>query len=415
MRVSSRRAATLISRLTLPAAVIGLTIGLLCQLAHADETPAGSTKPETPATEKVTSPQPQSGWTSFRNGPQLQGLGSAELPAEWKQLWKIPAEYGVTGTAAIKDGRVYIGTIGGDLLCLDRDTGKIHWKLRSIDNDDPNAFAPGFKASPTLAGGVIYLGDEDGVFHAVDAATGKRKWTFATLGEIVSSATVIEDKILFGSYDNSLYCLSVKDGTKLWSFETDGYVNCTPAVLGRNTFVTGCDEHLRVINIDTGKQAAIMPVGSYLIASPAVRDKLLYFGTYASQVVAVDWTKQETLWTYKSKRGEFPYHSSAALTEDLVVLGGRDKQIHAIDRKTGKAVWTCLTGGRVDSSPAIIGNRLFCGSSDGKIYELDLKTGEKRWEQKLGREVTASPAVAEGVIVIGTEDGEGFIYCFGKK
>src|SRR6185436_20668188 len=110
---------------------------------------------------------------------------------------------------------------------------------------------------------------EEGVFHAIDRGTGKKKWTFQTNGEIVSSASTFEDKILFGSYDNSLYCLNIADGTKVWQFETEGMVNCSPAISGTSTFVTGCDEHLRIIDILTGKQTTDVPLNTYLIASPA--------------------------------------------------------------------------------------------------------------------------------------------------
>jgi outer membrane protein assembly factor BamB len=354
-------------------------------------------------------------WDSFRNDFHLRGVADSALPPKLEELWEYPTEYGVASTAAIKDGRVYVGTLGGELLCLDLKTGQKIWAARSIDNPDPDAFAPGFKSSPTVSGGVVYLGDEDGVFHAIDAETGRPKWTFQTNGEIISSASVVGDKVIFGSYDNSLYCLTAADGKKVWSYETDGYVNCSPAIDGNHTFVTGCDEHLRVINIDTGEQVTDMPLSTYLIASPALRDGILYFGTYASSVIAVDWRKQETVWTYKDETKEFPYHSSAALTEKLVVVGGRDKQIHGIDRASGRGVWTFATRGRVDGSPVIVGERVFCGSSDGNLYELDLKTGEERWQAKIGREVTASPAVGENHLVIGAEGSDEFIRCFGPK
>ena len=49
------------------------------------------------------------------------------------------------------------------------------------------------------------------------------------------------------------------------------------------------------------------------------------------------------------------------------MLGGRDKMVHALDAKTGKAHWTFMTNARVESSPAIVGNRVFVGSTDGRF------------------------------------------------
>src|SRR5205823_4122227 len=121
--------------------------------------------------------------------------------------------------------------------------------------------------SPTVTADSIYLGDEDGVFHAINRANGEGRWKFETGGEIYSSAAVIDGKILFGSYDNNLYCLNA-DGTLAWKYATQGYVHCAPAVIEGVTFIAGCDEHLRTIDIQTGDQKAELKLQTYLIASP---------------------------------------------------------------------------------------------------------------------------------------------------
>ncbi len=358
---------------------------------------------------------PSKDWTSFRNNFQLTGIAGTSLPDKLEVLWKMEVPYGVSSTAAIVNGRVYIGTINGNFFCLELKTGKKIWTYRSIEDPDPDAFAPAFKCSPTVTKNAIYIGDEDGMFHCIDPKTGKKKWTFHTNGEIISSPALAGDKVLFGSYDNSLYCLNALDGKKLWNFETEGYVHCSPAIAGKHTFVTGCDEQFRVINIETGEQEGNLPLATYLIASPALKGDHLYFGTYGSEVLSLNWKTREIEWRYRDEKKEFPYHSSAAVTDDFLVVGGRDKQVHCIDRKTGKGVWKFPTRGRVDSSPVIVGDRIFVGSSDGNLYEIGLKDGKERWKFEIGRDVTASPAIGEGCVVIGAEGSDQFIYCFGEK
>lgn len=356
-------------------------------------------------------------WASFRNGPALRGIATSVLPEKLELLWQIPVTDGVTATAAIVGDHVYAGTFGGELLCLQRETGDRVWTYLSKERDKPNAFLPAFKASPTVSAEAIYVGDEDGVFHAVDRRTGKPLWRFQTQGEIISSATLVGENVLFGSYDNSLYCLKRADGSEVWKFETDGYVNCTPAVAGNLTFVTGCDEHLRAIDVESGKQVFDMPLQTYLIASPAVvpEENMLYVGTYASEVIAVNVKEQDVKWRYKNDKREFPYHSSAAVTQRYVIVGGRDKQVHCIDRMSGQGVWTAQTRARVDSSPVVVAERVFIGSSDGNLYEFQLSDGTVNWKHNLGKPVTASPAVGEGCLVIGTEAADGALYCFGAK
>ncbi len=359
-------------------------------------------------------PAPAAEWTSFRNGPQLLGLAAEPITDTPGVLWTLDAPDGVAATAAIAGGRVYVADLSGRLRCVDRAGGKVLWTYHSVAEVKPNTFAPGFKASPTVTADLIYLGDEDGVFHAVDRATGKRKWVFEAGGEIISSATLAGDAVVFGSYDNTLYCLDAASGGKRWEVVTEGYVHCTPAVDRGKTFIAGCDEHLRAVDLTTGEVAVDMPIGTYLIASPAVRDGLLYFGTYGSKVVAVDWEKRTTVWAYEAGR-DFPFNASAAVTDKLVVVGGRDKTVHAIDRATGKGVWTFPTRAKIDSSTVIAGDRAYVGSSDRFLYALDLKTGKEVWKHAIGAAVTASPAVGEGVLVIGGDGNNAKLVCLGKK
>ena len=373
-------------------------------------------KPNTQSSPSLSSPQSnKQNWPSFRNGNLQEGVAHTTLPAELELLWKYTSSDGIASTAAIVGDRVYMAGLNGYVECLELKTGKPIWKYRSIESPDPKEFAPGFKSSPLVTEKGVYLGDEDGIFHAIDVKTGKKLWTFQTDAEIISSANVVNGKLLFGGYDNNLYCLNEADGALVWKFMTDGYVNCSPAIVDNFTFVTGCDEQLRVIDINTGKQHSQMPLETYLIASPALMGDNLYVGTYASEIISVNWKKQKVEWRYKDPKKEFPYHSSAAVTDEFVVAGGRDKQIHCVERKTGKGVWKFGTRGRVDSSPVIIENRVFIGSSDSNLYELDLKTGKTIWKKNLGKDITASPAIGSGHLIIGTESRNGALYCFGKK
>jgi outer membrane protein assembly factor BamB len=394
--VPLREARTFSRRELLAASVGVLTLPLAGRFAAAAERPGA----------------PPADWTSYRNGPQLLGLAGSPLRERLEVRWTLDAPDGVAATAAISGGRVYVADLSGELRCVDRATGQVLWTYRSVEEVKPNTFAPGFKSSPTLTADTIYLGDEDGVFHAIDRQGGTRKWTFETEGEIISSATVEGDHVLFGSYDNTLYCLNRKTGERHWAVTTDGYVHCTPAVSDGKTFIAGCDEHLRVIDIATGTEVVDMPIGTYLIASPATREGLLYFGTYAATVIAVDPMKKEIVWTYRAER-DFPFHSSAAVTEKLVIAGGRDRVVHAMDRATGERVWTFATRSRVDSSPVVAGERVYVGSSDRNLYCLDLATGREIWTHNIGQPVTASPAIGEGVLVIGGEGNDAKIVCLG--
>jgi len=182
-------------------------------------------------------------------------------------------------------------------------------------------------------------------------------------------------------------------------------------------YIAGCDERFRAVRVADGKVLFEIPLGSYTGASTLVNGDRAYVGTFDAEVFALDLRARKIAWRYRDPDREFPYYSSAALDttstgrRSVVILGGRDKAIHAIDAGNGKAVWKFVTRARVDSSPAVAGGRVYVGSSDGKLYVLDAATGKKTWEFDAGDAITASPAIAAGRVVVGAQDGR--LYCFG--
>jgi outer membrane protein assembly factor BamB len=361
-------------------------------------------------------PAPADEWPTFRNGPQLLGVAASTLPEKLEQLWEVPTPDGVVSTPVIRDGKVYVGTLTGYLLCLDLATGKERWRYRSIESKDEKEFASGFAAPIGIAGDKVFAGDEAGTFHVVEAATGKKAWLLATDSEIVGGPTFLEDRVLFGSHDGKLYCLKQADGTHVWTFETQGPVNGTPTLAGGFTFITGCDKPiLRVVDTATGKQHAEVPLNELLIASAAVVDDILYFGTDSGSVIALDWKTKKQLWSYSVPGREQQIHSSPAISGNIVVIGSRDKHLHAIDRTTGKGLWTFGTRAKIDSSPVIVGDRVFFGSADKFLYGVSLKDGKEVWKKSVGQSVAGSAAVAGNRLVIGTETSSGRILCFGAK
>lgn len=355
-------------------------------------------------------------WTSFRNGPQQLGIAHTTLPETLELLWEHDAPDGVPGTPAIADGRVYVGILHGELLCLDLTSGELVWSYRSIESDDPEEFAPGFQAPVTVTADLVISGDEDGTLHAVDRATGTKRWTFPTAGEVVGGATIVGETVMFGSHGGKLYRLNLSDGAVLWEFETKGPVNASPTIAGGYTFVTGCDQPiLRVVEIETGTQHSEVPLEGLLVATPAVVDGILYFGTSDGIVFALDWQAQQTVWRYSDPSRTFEIHSSAAVTDDLVLIGSRDKRLHAINRQTGEAVWTFSTRAGIDSSPVVCGERVYFGSGDKNIYGLSIADGQEVWKYPARQSISGSAAVGEGRLVIGTEGSNGRILCFGAK
>ena len=343
-----------------------------------------------------------SDWLVYRGNTTMTGVASADLPDKLEELWKVSAEDSIESAPAIWDSKVFFGSMDEHLYAVSLKDGKQLWKKK---------YGP-FKAAPAVHKERIYIGDSDGQFYCIDAGSGAKKWSLDTRAEIASGANFAGDKVLFGSYDESLHCVDT-DGKEVWSFKTNGPVNSSPAVAGNYTFVAGCDSNLHVIDIRTGKETAAIDLEGQAAATAAVLGEQLYVGTMANQMKAIDWKKAATVWTFEAETRAMPFYGSAAVTDSLVIAGGRDKRIWALERKTGKPAWSVPTGGKVDSSPVVVGKRVYVGSLDGNLYVLDVATGRQVQKIALDGPISAAPAVVSGRLLIGTQKGT--MYCFGGK
>ena len=350
----------------------------------------------------VAQDTPSNNWGQFRGNHSLTGVSQSDVPQNLKQLWTYEAGESIESSAAIVGGTVFVGSQKGELVALSLDNGSVYWKFTTGN--------PIGESSPAYANGVVYIGDLGGWLNAINASDGKKLWAFKAGNEIKSSPVVVGDQVLIGSYDEHLYSLSTRNGSVRWKFKTNGPVHSTPGIADGMAFIAGCDEVFRAIDLSSGKEVFQVASGAYTGASPALRDGSAFYGTFDNEVLGVNLATRQIAWRYEHPQRKFPFYSSAAVTSQRVVLGGRDKLVHGLS-KDGKAAWTFTTRARVESSPAIAGGRVFVGSNDGRFYVLNLTSGAKVWEFNAGAPLSASPAIANGRIVIGSQDGR--LYCFG--
>ncbi len=348
---------------------------------------------------------PAEDWPQFRGSSGLSGTSSASIPDQLKVKWTYDCGEAIQSSAAIHEGKVFVGSVSGELTALDLESGALLWKYEASD-------AIG-ESSPCVEKGIVYIGDLAGSVHAVSVQDGKGIWTHETEGELKASPVVSGDRVLIGSYDGLLYCFSAQDGALLWQVQTDGPVNCTAGIVDGIAYISGCDGMLRGVRVADGEQVVSVDIGAYTGASPALANNMVVFGTFENRVVGVDLLLKSVRWSYEHPEKKFPFYSSAALAAGKAVVGGRDKSVHCLEAETGKLLWTFATKGRVDSSPAVAAGRVYVGSKDGRFYVLDLETGKKLWEFLAGSPISASPALAAGRVILGAEDG--ILYCFGAN
>jgi outer membrane protein assembly factor BamB len=319
-------------------------------------------------------------------------------------LWSFKTGGPVKSSAAIYENKVFVGSSDASIYALDLAAGKMLWTFKTGD---------AVESSPLVLNGVVYVGSADSYLYALDASSGALKWKYKAGDKILGAPNWVHreggDCILVGSYDNNVHCVDAATGKRVWAYDTENFVNGAPAVADGRVVFGGCDAKIHALAIGDGKLLKELEVGAYIAGSCAVGGKNAYAGHYGNQVVCANLEEGKLTWT--SHDSEEAYFSTPALTDTRVLIGGRDRKLHCLDRATGRSVWTFQTQGFVDSSPVVWGDRVLVGSDDGHLYVISLVEGKECWSYEIGKPISASPAVADGMVVIGSEDGS--VYGFG--
>lgn len=380
-------------------------------------------------------------WPMFRGDAALSGVARTKLPDRLRVRWRFSAGDAFESTAAIVSDTVYVGCDDGHLYAIALETGKARWSYAAVTPSDaesrrsmsdgpasaPAASQPAraavasrtggaepnaIRSSPAVFEGMVFFGDDDGVFHALDARNGRAAWTFPTGAQIISSPVPADGRVIFGSYDGFLYCLSPRDGKLIWRYETEDRVHGTPSVADGRAMVAGCDGRLHVVDVRDGARVAEVPIGSPSGSAAARLGSRAFIGTFGNQVLGIDCAAETIAWAFEDRERQQPYYASPAVSDHRVFIGGRDKLLRAFDAGSGEVKWTFRAGGRIDSSPVLCGGRLYFGASDGVLYVLNAADGREVQRFEAGDGISASPAIGRGRIVIGTEGGT--LYCLGE-
>ena len=135
---------------------------------------------------------------------------------------------------------------------------------------------PRVPTEATAAGGIIFVGGDDGVVRATNGRTGTATWSFATAGAIKYPPTIANDRAYVGSSDGFAYCLEAATGRLLWRFRS-----------------APMERHIMVY----GKLSSTWPVNTGIL----VHEGVAYFGAGivdhdGTYVTALDATTGELIW-----------------------------------------------------------------------------------------------------------------------
>lgn len=257
-----------------------------------------------------------------------------------KELWtykpEVDASYGrraccdaVNRGVAVWEGKVYVGTLDGFLVCLNAQDGKVLWH---VDTFTDRAIAYTITSPPQVAGSIVMIGNSGaeygvrGYVTAYDLKTGEQKWRFFIVpGDPAKGYESAEMEMAAKTWDANSHWQSGGGGTS-W---------------GESAY----DPELNLLYVGTGN-ASPYPIW---FRSPTGGDNL-----FLASILAINPDNGKLVWHYQTTPGEIWDYTA---TQNLV-----------------------LANVEIECKPCLSGRQarkiLMTAPKNGFFYVLDRATGE---------------------------------------
>src|SRR5918995_743804 len=212
----------------------------------------------------------------------------------------------------------------------------------------------------------------DASLVAISLEGQREVWRVPLGAESRSGVTVDGDIAYVGDQDGTLYAVDVADGTVRWTSEMSGRIDISIAASdGRAVAISRNDDSRRVV------------------------------------VAAHDADDGERLWQITPQLSATAA-SSAALTEDAVIIGLADRLVRAFGVEDGEERWSSLALQLFSplTAPAVGDDAVYVADIGGGLYRLDPVDGGRGWSFQFNEVVVrSSPVIIDRWVLLGLNDG----------
>jgi len=221
-------------------------------------------------------------------------------------LWCKYTNANIYSSPAIAGGRVYVGDTGGCLSCFNVTTGVLLWKYQIYGMfyggwGSEHMEYGDIHSSPAVANGLVYVGNENynpysnspfaygyqvpfSSFYCLNATTGAFVWSYNMYNDADSSSAIAGGRIYMGNNNDNLYCLNATTGKLIWQYGTGSAISSSPAIAGGRVYVGSNDGKLYCLNATTGCCLGTFVTGSSVDSSPAIAYGRVYVGSEDGKV-----------------------------------------------------------------------------------------------------------------------------------
>jgi outer membrane protein assembly factor BamB len=334
-------------------------------------------------------------WPRFGYDPgRSKFLDAQSVKPPFRKVWKYHGPQLIELPPIVVDGRVYFIDNDGLYVALDAETGKVLWKKRLASLN---------ASSPAYENGVLYsVSLEPMQALAVRARDGKVLWRKPLDSRAESSPLVMRGRMYFGDEGGQLYSLRTKDGSTDWVTSLTGSVKAAPAIDDGVLYVGDYGGTMNAVRASDGNiewQTRDLGTGlgsGRFYSTAAVAFGRVYAGDVDNKVYSFDEKSGDIAWTFSA--GNYVYSGIAAAdtgsTKPAVYFGSHDRNAYAVDAKSGDEIWQASAGGQVSGPATVIGDVMYLSTFSGNAtVGFDLSSGRRVFSYDDGE---YGPVVSDG-------------------
>ncbi|MDP2811791.1 MAG: outer membrane protein assembly factor BamB [Rhodocyclaceae bacterium] len=288
-----------------------------------------------------------------------------------RQVWRVSAGQILSGGVGSDGRQVAVGTLKGEVLVFNAETGALVWKARASSE---------ILAAPMLGDGLVIVRSGDSRVFGFEADDGKRRWVYQRSTPALSlrsqvGVTLAPDgqAVLAGFPGGKLVAISPKNGAALWE--------------GTVALPKGATELERVADITS---------------PPVMAGREICAVAFQGRVACFDLASGNVLWARDLS-------SSAGLDMDgrHVFVADDKGTVHAFDRSNGASLWKQdKLFMRGLSRPVVLGSHVAVADYQGVVHLLRVEDGA--FAARLttdGSAVNADPQRLPGGFLVQTRNG----------
>lgn len=345
-------------------------------------------------------------WPTAGGSAARSNAAEANLMPPLEQAWRYDADAGFGAAPAVAaDGVLMVATRKGEIHGIDIESGR----KRGVET----AKEP-ITGAPVLASRTLYAPIAAGkrTIIAHDIENGGRRWALRA-GPHEAGLLLEGNTLVAAGLDGTVRALEATTGTIRWTVTPDSTAGffAAPVLIVPNHIVVADDRgRITALDLASGRVVWTQELEAPVYESPAVGSDRLYVpttrGTLAAYNVHGDGSQA---WVYRAEHPTVRL-STPAVHDGLVVFGGSDGQLRAVDVASGVLQWSFTSDGNFASAPLIAGNVVYAGAMDETLYALDLASGEMLWKHTLDGRIKSAPILHRGHLIVLAEPK--YVYAF---